>query len=493
MDPVMLNQLTTDLCRLLKINYVRFDNDASACFDRIIVALGMLAARRCGMPFEAVRTHSKALELMQYMVKTMYGVSDDSYRGTALEPLFGTGQGSGASPAVWLSLVVLLLNTMEKVIPDRITFKSADGNIVHPRLVDAFVDDTAIGLTDSGGLDMPELIASLEKVAQTWEQLLHFSGGALNLNKCSWYVMFWDWRQGRPHLREIDINDPKIRLSQGLNNHHKVVIRRQPLSTSSRILGVHQTPLGDFSDHITVLKKKADQYASHLRSPRLTLTDIKVFHRSVYSPAMRYSLPALAVDEEELERVQSKIIPTIVQRMGFSSKMSTAIRYGPTSMGGLNLMDLRTECGIEMIKYFRHEVYGNTKVGQLLLLQVQASQLESGLPVNLLEEPTVHNPYLTPTWILSMRQFKSNHNILITVTDPYQVRLNSPTDQHIMDLTRLKGYTTRQQKDINLVRIHLQSSTLFDLVDRQDNTKIAKWAMEARRPATFQDDTACMA
>lgn len=57
------------------MNYVRFDNDASACFDRIMVALGMMAARRCGMPIgEAVRTHTKALELMQYMVKTVHGV-----------------------------------------------------------------------------------------------------------------------------------------------------------------------------------------------------------------------------------------------------------------------------------------------------------------------------------------------------------------------------------------------------------------------------------
>ncbi|KAI2509680.1 hypothetical protein MHU86_4800 [Fragilaria crotonensis] len=127
MDPVMLNQLTTDLSRVLKVNYVRFDNDASACFDRIIVALGMMAARRCGMPKEAVRTHATALQLMQYMVKTIHGVSSDSYSGTMMAPLFGTGQGSGASPAVWLSLVVILLNTLERVVPNRIRFKSADG------------------------------------------------------------------------------------------------------------------------------------------------------------------------------------------------------------------------------------------------------------------------------------------------------------------------------------------------------------------------------
>lgn len=51
MDPVMLSQLTTpDLCRILRHDLARFDNDTSSCYNRIIVALGMLAARRCGMP-----------------------------------------------------------------------------------------------------------------------------------------------------------------------------------------------------------------------------------------------------------------------------------------------------------------------------------------------------------------------------------------------------------------------------------------------------------
>ena len=119
LDPIMMTQLTTDLCRITKTNLARFDNDASACYDRIIVALGMLAARRCGMPCHAIQTHARALELMQYTVKTIYGVSEDSYRGTPFEPLFGTGQGSGASPAVWLTLVVLLLHTLDRVTGGR--------------------------------------------------------------------------------------------------------------------------------------------------------------------------------------------------------------------------------------------------------------------------------------------------------------------------------------------------------------------------------------
>ena len=119
MDPIMLTQLTTDLCCILKHDLARFDNDASACYDRIIVALGMLAARRCGMPKNAIRLHSEALQFMRYTVKTMYGISEANYHGTVFEPLFGTGQGSGASPAVWLSLVVLLHHTFDRIVPHR--------------------------------------------------------------------------------------------------------------------------------------------------------------------------------------------------------------------------------------------------------------------------------------------------------------------------------------------------------------------------------------
>ena len=185
MDPVMLTQLTTDLCRILKHDIARFDNDASACYDRIIVALAMLAARRCGMPKNAIRLHADALRFMKYTtIKTIYGVSESNYQGTIFEPLFGTGQGSGASPSAWLSLVVLLLQTLDRIIPHRINFEPISGARPHARIADAFVDDTNVGFTSSDESTYEELVSRLQTVAQTWEHLLHLSGGKLNLKKC---------------------------------------------------------------------------------------------------------------------------------------------------------------------------------------------------------------------------------------------------------------------------------------------------------------------
>ena len=84
------------------------DNDATWCYDRIIVSLGMIACHHLGMPSSAIRTQAESLRLMRYAIKHAYGVSEDEYQGTIFEPLFGTDQGSGSSPAIWLGLVAIL-------------------------------------------------------------------------------------------------------------------------------------------------------------------------------------------------------------------------------------------------------------------------------------------------------------------------------------------------------------------------------------------------
>ena len=80
----------------------------AGCYDRIIVSLGMIACRRLGMPPSAIQTQkAESLWLMRYPIKHAYGISEDEYQGMIFEPLFGTGQGSGSSPAIWLGLLVV--------------------------------------------------------------------------------------------------------------------------------------------------------------------------------------------------------------------------------------------------------------------------------------------------------------------------------------------------------------------------------------------------
>jgi hypothetical protein len=103
-------------------------------------------------------------------------------------------------------------------------------------------------------------------------------------------------------------------------------------------------------------------------SPRMTATDIAIFHQSIYIPSMRYSLAAIAADEEALAPFQSKIIQTILQKLHLSSTTPTSLRHGPIELGGVGLYDLRTEAGVEALKFLRNSLYSDSEAGNLIRL-----------------------------------------------------------------------------------------------------------------------------
>ena len=466
---VMLNQLSYDICRTNKINIIRFDNDASACYDRILVHLGMLAARRCGMPANAIQVHANTLMNMKYQVKTAHGISNDSYSGTTEKPLFGTGQGSGASPAVWLTLVVVLMNTLDRITKERTRFRSPDSPSRHERLIDAFVDDTSLVFTDSYCRLTPEqMIHKMATIAQNWESLLSYSGGSLNLKKCSWSLTSWEWRHGRPKLRSRDHADPSITIRTTKNEDAE--IRYTPPQESTRVLGVYLNPIGDFTKQLQVLKEKSDRMANQLQSSRITANNMETFLRTMYTPAMTYVLPSVAADEENLASVQASMLSTALQKLGASKTTPTAIRHGPHLYGGLNLVDLRTESGISQIRFLRHAIYSGSEAGKLLLISLKYTQIEAGIQEQLLENPNIYVSYIAPTWLTSLRQFLYTHNITITLTDTLQIVYSGKSDQCIMNIGFLTRYTHQQQRDINLVRLYLQAITLSDLSDPNGKT-----------------------
>ena len=98
------------------------------------------------------------------------------------------------------------------------------------------------------------------------------------------------------------------------------------------------------------MKNKADlYYALRLRNPKLTVSDVQILHKSIYTPAMKYSLPA--INEECFAPVQSKVLASILNGIGMACTIPTAICHGSESMGGLDLLDLRTKYGISTIKH----------------------------------------------------------------------------------------------------------------------------------------------
>jgi hypothetical protein len=107
---------------------------------------------------------------MKYFIKMAHGISDSFYDVLQDYLLYGTGQGSGASPSVWLSLVVILLTALTVLAPLAMSFIDPWEDIHVERNADSFVDDTSNGCNDAH-LDEPMPYAKLFAMAQAGPQI----------------------------------------------------------------------------------------------------------------------------------------------------------------------------------------------------------------------------------------------------------------------------------------------------------------------------------
>ena len=319
------------------------DNDATGCYDRIVTSVGMMASRRLGMTPHATRCQAETLRKMKYSVKHAFGTSDLHYTSTDDAPLFGTGQGSGASPAIWLGVVVILLNSLDRISAEDnvpgLAFNDPWNDISESWRVGAFVDDTNQGVMDpTGDLSPTALVEHLRQAGQTWEKLLHISGGCLNLAKCSWTLQYWTWLNGRPTLQPNAPTDPILLMTSGRSPEHHIITRH---SNDSELkgLGVYMNFKGTFALHAKMMKVKLDKLASRLSQSKLSPSLTRVFYDSFYIPSVKYSLPVALMSNCELHKVQSMMTASALNKLGYNRHYPHAVAFAPQKVFGCGLLD----------------------------------------------------------------------------------------------------------------------------------------------------------
>ena len=425
-NALFLSRLAKDLLRQIKANSAHMDNDATGCYDRIVTSLGMIACRRLGMPKHAIACQVAALLTIQYSVKHATGVSSRVYTGTIDDPLFGTGQGSGASGAIWLCLAVILLNCLDRMstedqIPG-LDFSDPWAEIQELWRVGAFVDDTNQGVLDPhGSLSIDDLVEQMRRAGQLWENLLHTSGGCLTLAKCSWTVQYWIWKNGRPSLLPIrsttgGLNNPPLIMTSG-SNPEQHSIQQHGNETEIKGLGVHMNFNGSFATHAATMRTKFDGLARRLQQSTMTPVLARLYYDTFYMPSVRNSLPVTSMTPKELHRVQSLLTATILNKLGFNRHFPHAVAFAPKSAVGIGLTNLRIGQGLSYIQSLMAYVGTSHKVGNVMLISLRHLQIEAGVSYDLLETPTPLLPHLTACWLVTLRDFCALNSISISLKD----------------------------------------------------------------------------
>ena len=95
-----LEELRFDYAKLTRYPLANFDNDAAACYDRILCAVASLAGRKYGIHKDVIFIHAQTLEEAEFKLKSSTKVSETTYKHCIKFPIHGTGQGSSNSPTI---------------------------------------------------------------------------------------------------------------------------------------------------------------------------------------------------------------------------------------------------------------------------------------------------------------------------------------------------------------------------------------------------------
>ena len=132
--------------------------------------------------------------------------------------------------------------------------------------------------------------------------------------------------------RSSSKEDPTIVLTSGSSTSVSTIKRLDP-NTASRTLGVYLSPTSEWTKQIEVLKEKMDELAGRLLTSSLSFDDVRVFYQSIYTPSIRYVLPALSVDKKHLEEIQTRSLDALLIRKGFNRHFPRRITHGSQAWG----------------------------------------------------------------------------------------------------------------------------------------------------------------
>ena len=222
-EVALLKVLTYEVMHLTKTDGATFDNDAKSCFDRIVRNIMMLVSRKLGMTKEACKTFVRFLLGMRFYQHTEAGISEEFFE-TFKNKLQGVGQGAKWSAIMWSQISPILMWLLEKK-SGGLTFQDPLRRKTIRRSADGFVDDVTAWINcfdqianDPHAQDhesLPKLVKKMEEAAQYWEQLLNATGGKLELPKCFYYILHWNFnKEGEASLSKKEEIPHEIKLTE---------------------------------------------------------------------------------------------------------------------------------------------------------------------------------------------------------------------------------------------------------------------------------------
>jgi hypothetical protein len=488
-DVALKKMFTYTYTRLTKTSLGLSDTDMTACFDRIIAPLAMIASQSQGMPADACAIHGQAIRSMRHFIKTALGVSEDHFESTDQQRLFGSGQGSGGSTTLWLVLFVAISKALEGYMVG-LQFCSPNRQLSSQRNNDAYVDDTTGGVNDAikDIADTPHQTASLlQKLAQHWEKLCFSTGARLNLKKCFFYIVSWKWEEGFATMMTNQELDTVVSLQCGYDTV-PVPIKQYEVTETHKTLGTYMCPLGTMHGELQNLKLKAGKMADRFSQMQVPKWQARLAYNTMYKPSIEYSMAVTTFTLKECNAIQARPIRSILGAMGINRQFPRAAVFAPIHLGGFGLSHLHTEQCVTQITSLLGHLRQQSDVGILAQICIDTAQLIAGTTVPILLEPSAPFKYFSDPWINLLRESLAACNASIYIPTAWTPCIHRSDDIMLMELAASVTASPTQLEKFNQCRIFLKVLRLSDICNGE-GTEIGLEYLSGQPKSPYQSST----
>ena len=187
-ETAIINELIIEYHIITRQPLYTHQDDAVACYDRIVINNVILSSRKYLIPNNVCKVINLAPKKMVYKTQSQSHTSKRSHSHTNDLPFHGGGQGSCNRGTLWNFISIPLMEVIDKLTPS-CTIKPPSSDKIWKLKMFGFVDDRKHYVN----LILQHIKKSLEKAISKslnmWDELLSFVGGKLEMSKCGFYVL----------------------------------------------------------------------------------------------------------------------------------------------------------------------------------------------------------------------------------------------------------------------------------------------------------------
>ena len=327
-------------------------------------------------------------------------------------------------------------------------------------IMTGFVDDTTHWINSfsqalQGLQSIPTLYKDTQQTAQWWEQLLHATGGKLELQKCFYYPIIWIFdEEGTPTLSDEENNRELVIISS--ENGQSVQIKKKSPTISHKTLGIMENPSGDYSEEYNSLQDKAQHWRMSITNQYLTRSESKIFHQSFFLPSMRYHLTVGTFTDQQLLTIHHPIIQTLLPRMGYNANMPKPVVYGPIPTGVMGFQSLMILQGSQKIKHLLQAYRHKSSLYRIIHTTFSWAQLVTGTSIQIFQDNTTQLPMLDKErWIQTLRHYLHHSRLQLHIPGLKCSERQRDNDVVLMDYAIKDSNITYQDTLYILSLIHI--------------------------------------